>query len=195
MTRKSELIEQLFELRRQGEKVVLISSEIKSEATGETHVERSLFNLDIIKKKLSGYNDNLVAELPHGSILKIISVEKLTDVYKENNKELLDWFTEVTNIIVKPVKNELSLKTLVDTFNAGKDAGHNFFACRIQMDGFPKNELQLNPMDNLEEKIAYMEKTYDENLQNKFSPVIRIVNYATGSNVEDIMEILFPEEV
>jgi hypothetical protein len=45
------------------------------------------------------------------------------------------------------------------------------------MEGFPEEEIIVNPPENVESKLAYYEKTYDENLQHKFSKGISIVDW------------------
>lgn len=47
----------------------------------------------------------------------------------------------------------------------------------IEMPGFPKPELIINPVENLKKKLEYWIKTYDENLMHKHAKGIRIVGY------------------
>lgn len=90
---------------------------------------------------------------------------------------------------------DISFSQLEEAFEVAKKRKFKYFAVRIQMDGFPKDELQLNLIENIDTKMEYMRKTYDEGLQHKFSPAIRIVDYAAGDRVVGIMNSLYPEEV
>lgn len=47
----------------------------------------------------------------------------------------------------------------------------------IDMPGFDYPELITNPYENLEKKLAYYKKTYDENLFHKHAKGISIVGY------------------
>lgn len=47
----------------------------------------------------------------------------------------------------------------------------------VQMEGFPENEKIVNPKANIKAKLEYWSKTYDENLNHRFSPGIKIVGY------------------
>lgn len=47
----------------------------------------------------------------------------------------------------------------------------------IEMSGFPKPELIVNPVDNLEKKLEYWKNTYDENLEHKHAKGIKIIAY------------------
>ena len=47
----------------------------------------------------------------------------------------------------------------------------------IEMSGFPKPELITNPVENLEMKLEYYKKTYDEDLEHKHAKGIKIIGY------------------
>lgn len=49
----------------------------------------------------------------------------------------------------------------------------------IEMPGFPAPEIITNPPENIDGKLAYYEKTYDENCEHKHATGIRIVGIAT----------------
>lgn len=50
-------------------------------------------------------------------------------------------------------------------------------ALLIEMPGFPKPEMITNPYENLQKKLEYYKKTYDENLEHKHAKGIKIVGY------------------
>lgn len=45
----------------------------------------------------------------------------------------------------------------------------------IEMPEFPKPEMITNPIENLEKKLDYWKKTYDENLEHKHAKGIKII--------------------
>ena len=47
----------------------------------------------------------------------------------------------------------------------------------IEMSGFPKPELIVNPVENLEKKLEYWKNTYDDNLEHKHAKGIKIIAY------------------
>ncbi|HDR7926310.1 TPA: hypothetical protein ACGW7B_005790 [Bacillus nitratireducens] len=53
----------------------------------------------------------------------------------------------------------------------------------IFMEGFPSTELIVNPTTNIIPKMEYYLKTYDENLNHKFSKGIRILNFGATNDL------------
>lgn len=47
----------------------------------------------------------------------------------------------------------------------------------IEMPDFKEPEMIVNPAVNLQKKLGYYKKTYDENLEHKHAKEIRIVGY------------------
>lgn len=47
----------------------------------------------------------------------------------------------------------------------------------IEMPGFKEPEMIINPAVNLQKKLEYYKKTYDENLEHKHAKGIRIIGY------------------
>lgn len=47
----------------------------------------------------------------------------------------------------------------------------------IEMPDFEEPEMIINPVVNLEKKLGYYKKTYDENLEHKHAKGIRIIGY------------------
>lgn len=86
---------------------------------------------------------------------------------------------------------DLKMEHLVNTFHAAKDSGARFVAIVIQMEGFQEDEIIVNPSENFESKLAYYQKTYDENLQHKFAPGISITGFTFGENFGSLSRDLF----
>jgi hypothetical protein len=83
---------------------------------------------------------------------------------------------------------ELTIEQLVNCFNAAKSGYWNYVGIKIHMDGFPKDEIIINQMENFDSKLDYYKKTYDENLNHKFAQGIKIVGFTYGdffSELED----------
>jgi hypothetical protein len=85
----------------------------------------------------------------------------------------------------------MKLSKLNEIFNDCKNEfyslGKGYVAIQVRMDGFPEDEIIVNRYENIDTKLEYYNKTYDENCNHKFAKGIRIVN-ATGTNDFDEIE-------
>ena len=72
----------------------------------------------------------------------------------------------------------LELKTIEDLKRITQIAIDNkvTLGLFIEMPDFPMPELITNPVCNLKKKLEYWEKTYDENLEHRYSKGIKIVD-------------------
>ncbi|PEA10163.1 hypothetical protein CN425_22885 [Bacillus cereus] len=75
---------------------------------------------------------------------------------------------------------ELTLEGLEQCFNEAASEGAEYVAVQIEMDGFPSDEIIINDNDNITSKLAYYKKTYNEELEHRYAPGIRIVGFAHG---------------
>jgi len=75
----------------------------------------------------------------------------------------------------------IKMSELKEVFELAKEEGSSHVAVEIEMAGFPANEVILNPSENIDSKLAYYKKTYDENCKHKFADGIRIVNAFHGT--------------
>lgn len=72
----------------------------------------------------------------------------------------------------------MNLKELIELIEeAISNPYTKYIAVRIHMDGFPKDEIIINPIQNAKDKLEYYKNTYDDNLVHKHSPIIRIVDF------------------
>ncbi|MBL4951102.1 hypothetical protein JK635_02455 [Neobacillus sp. YIM B02564] len=85
---------------------------------------------------------------------------------------------------------ELTIKNLEACFKNAKVLKQNFVAVRIEMEGFPKAEIIVNPIENADSKLAYYQKTYNENLNHKYAKGIKIVGFTFGEDMKEIQEDL-----
>jgi hypothetical protein len=84
----------------------------------------------------------------------------------------------------------LNVTNLENCFNEAASIGAGFVGVKIEMDGFPQPEVIINKAENIESKLAYYKKTYDENLNHKFAPGIKIIGCTYGDDFGDIQEDL-----
>lgn len=85
---------------------------------------------------------------------------------------------------------ELKMSHLETCFTEAQNLGESFVGVKIEMDGFPHPEVIINKNENIDSKLAYYKKTYDEDLNHKFAPGIKIVGFTYGSDYGDIQEDL-----
>jgi len=88
------------------------------------------------------------------------------------------------------MEDGLAMVRLTGVFNEAKGLGMSFIAVKIRMDGFPEDEVIINGHANIETKLDYYKKTYDENLKHRFAPGISIVDYTYGDSYDDIQDDL-----
>ncbi|MDU0154016.1 hypothetical protein [Bacillus cabrialesii] len=79
---------------------------------------------------------------------------------------------------------------LVQAFKKAIEMDTSFIGIRVRMEGFPDDELIINPMPNFSMKLEYYQKVYDDDLQHRFSPGIRIVDVAYGNSLAFIEEAI-----
>ncbi|PEN57125.1 hypothetical protein CN596_04040 [Bacillus toyonensis] len=75
---------------------------------------------------------------------------------------------------------ELTLEGLERCFNDAVSEGAEYVAVKIEMDGFPSDEVIINDNDNITSKLAYYKKTYNDELEHRYAAGIRIVGFAHG---------------
>jgi hypothetical protein len=79
------------------------------------------------------------------------------------------------------IQMSVTMTEIEEVFEIAKEEGSTHVAVEIEMEGFPANELILNPSENIDTKLAYYKKTYDENGNHRFAPGIRIVSVYHGT--------------
>ncbi|EJS62024.1 hypothetical protein ICU_05192 [Bacillus cereus BAG2X1-1] len=72
---------------------------------------------------------------------------------------------------------ELTLERLEQCFNEAVSEGAEYVAVKIEMDGFPSDEVIINGKENIDTKLEYYKKTYNKDLEHKYAPGIRIVGF------------------
>ena len=82
----------------------------------------------------------------------------------------------------------LKMKNLELCFERAKQYKAKYVAVLIEIEGFPEPEVIVNPIRNLDSKLAYYQKTYDENLVHKNLKDIKIVGCTFGQDMKEIEE-------
>lgn len=81
---------------------------------------------------------------------------------------------------------QLTINNLENCFHSASQNEKKYVGVLIEMPGFEKPEIIINPSDNFEKKIDYYRNTYDENLNHKHAPGIKIVGFTYGDNFDDL---------
>lgn len=84
----------------------------------------------------------------------------------------------------------ITLEELEKCFNEAVNEEAEYVAVQIEMDGFPSYEVIINDKHNIDSKLAYYKKTYNEYLEYRYAPGIRIVGYAYGHTLSGIQREL-----
>ncbi|MGF1438739.1 hypothetical protein ACQUW6_32100 [Bacillus thuringiensis] len=82
---------------------------------------------------------------------------------------------------------ELTLDGLERCFNVAPCENAEYIAVQIAMDGFPSDELIINDKHNIDNKLEYYKKTYNDDLKHRYAPGIRIVGFAYGYSFSEIL--------
>lgn len=88
------------------------------------------------------------------------------------------------------MNQSLTMDALAQCFHDAKNNDYGFVAIRVRMEGFPLDEIIVNPIQNVNTKLEYYKKTYDSNLKHKFAQGISIVGFCCGDDMLDIQDEL-----
>lgn len=84
----------------------------------------------------------------------------------------------------------ITLEELEKCFNEALIEEAEYVAVLIEMDGIPSDEVIINDKHNIDSKLAYYMKTYNEDLEHRYTPGIRIVGFAYGYSFSEILRQL-----
>lgn len=85
------------------------------------------------------------------------------------------------------MKRVLTLQSLENLFKEAQRMKAKYIGVKIEMDGFKKPEVIINPSDNFDKKLEYYKKAYNDDLTLKATSSIRIVDFVYG-NTFDCLE-------
>jgi len=76
------------------------------------------------------------------------------------------------------LKEMTRLEQMTAQLKALKGSSERFFYITVAMEGFPMAEIIINPIENLDAKLAYYANTYDDNLKHKYAKEeVRITSF------------------
>jgi len=81
---------------------------------------------------------------------------------------------------------ELTISNLERCFFKASQQNKRFVGVLIEMPGFKKPEVIINPNDNFDNKFAYYREAYDENLNHKHAKGIRIIGFTYGDSFGEL---------
>lgn len=85
---------------------------------------------------------------------------------------------------------QLTMTNLENCFVRAKEIKVNFIGVKIQMEGFQKPEIIINPIENFDAKLEYYKKAYNNDLTLKAFNGIKIVAFTYGDDFESIQDDL-----
>lgn len=87
--------------------------------------------------------------------------------------------------------NSLTMEYLENCFKRAIESNAKFVAVSVRVPNASTNEIIINPRENLEIKLEYYKKSYDEDLyHNAVGDTLRIVGFAFGDSFTEIQEDL-----
>ena len=75
-------------------------------------------------------------------------------------------------------------ESMVYLFNKAKEDNAKYIFTTIDL-GYDKDEIIINPIDNVDEKIKYLSKTYNDELEHPHAPV-RITGFGYVHNISQL---------
>lgn len=77
---------------------------------------------------------------------------------------------------------------LKELWAEGQSLEAYFYWLEIQLPDTPTTEMIANPSVNVEAKLAYIDKTYDENLVSVHNPEVKIVNFGYCNDLNAFLQ-------
>jgi hypothetical protein len=85
----------------------------------------------------------------------------------------------------------LKMEYLKNCFNRAKEIDAGFVGVAVRVPNATEKEIIINGRENLEVKLEYYQKTYDEDLSHKaVGDSLRIVGFTFGNSFAEIQEQL-----
>jgi hypothetical protein len=80
----------------------------------------------------------------------------------------------------------MDLSDLIERFDIAKNEGWKYIGVEIQMAGFLKPEVIINPIENYEKKLEYYKKAYNNDLTLRAFNGIKIIGVTFGDSYNNI---------
>lgn len=81
---------------------------------------------------------------------------------------------------------ELTINHLEKCFFAASQNDKKFVGVLIEMPGFNCPEIIVNPTENYDKKFEYYKSAYDENLNHRQAPGIKIIGFTYGDSLTEL---------
>ena len=89
---------------------------------------------------------------------------------------------------------DLTINNMGNCFNEAIKQGKNYVGVLIEMQGFPKPEIIINENANIQAKLDYYKKAYNDDLTLKTFNGIKIIGFTWGDEFADIeYDLLMPK--
>lgn len=108
-------------------------------------------------------------------------------------KDLNEFKERVTYEASSISYRNINKESFSDLFRVAKENKFKYIAISIEAEGTNKPEIIINESDNYDFKLDYYMKTYNDDLVHKFSPNIRISNFACANSYDDIENALLKD--
>jgi hypothetical protein len=82
-----------------------------------------------------------------------------------------------------PIENLTNKELLTAIFLEAKEKGHAFVAVKVRMDGYPGDEIIINPNVNIDLKLKYYQGLYNDDMKHPKAPVA-ITGWAHGNSLD-----------
>jgi len=81
---------------------------------------------------------------------------------------------------------ESTIENLEKCFYDASQLDKKYVGVLIEMPGFHKPEIIINPNENFDKKFAYYKSAYDEKLNHKQAPGIKIIGFTYGDTFSEL---------
>lgn len=82
--------------------------------------------------------------------------------------------------------NFLTQEHLERCFRRAKEHGAKYIGLCIRMKDYEKDEIIINPAENFDDKLAYYNLAYDDELNHRHAEGVAIVGFTYGNSFEKI---------
>lgn len=90
--------------------------------------------------------------------------------------------------------DQLTMQAFEQQAKAAIEKEISYMYIELEMDGFSEKEIILNPLANIDKKIDYYKKTYNEYLQHNHAP-IKITSYGFIERVGELEDAIKKESL
>ena len=88
-----------------------------------------------------------------------------------------------------------SLEQLKACFDLAKATRARYVAVKISMDGFPKEEVIINPSANFDKKLEYYSNAYNDDLTLKANPNVKITGFTYAETYDEIRKEFYYDNI